>query len=206
MGLKIKFSNTYDSKIKRIKALPVKTESVMFSIVKHYCLSVIKNFHDGIKDMTFGLRELSDKTIVRKRRRGFSIPQAPIYAAGDDQEDDSYVNMLRIRKIDGFGKKGFQVYPSKKKHWESKLRLDELLDIHEKGRTITTKSGTTFRIPPRPALRKAYEKTLRDRKLIEPSKMVQKAIDVYLKTGNEKNLDKDIKALTKKWLILERHD
>lgn len=182
--MKVKFSNSFRAKMRRIKELPDKQFEKITSVLKFYALNTIKNFHDGIKSMSLGLKPLSDRHIEAKRKQGFSIPEAPLYAAGDDKKDNSYCNMMRIKKLKSTKKNGWAVYPSKKKHWKSKQKLKDLLVGHEYG-TIKKRGNTMIRIPARPAYQRAFEKTLRDRSKRETSKVVKRAINEVINKSAE---------------------
>lgn len=204
--MKIKFSEHYWAIRKRIQRLPEKELDKLTTIIKLMALTTVKYFHDGIKDQSLGLKELKDKTVQRKRRESFTMPEVPLYGAGDERKDDSYVNMMRLRKIDGFGKKGWQVYVSRKKHWKSKLKLSDLFVVHEYGTIIKAKNGAMIRIPARPAFHKAYERVLKEKKKSETSKVVKKAIAEMINKNTDslelKIAQRQLEGLAK----FEKHD
>lgn len=177
--MKVKFSNTYAAKRKRIARLPVLVNDAMQGQIKGHAEKFIKIFHDGIKKDDLGLRQLEAITIASKQK--YSQPETPLYAAGDDQKN-SYANMLRLRKL----KNGWKVYPSKARHWKSGIPLDKMLIIHENGATIKTPNGLIV-IPPRPALHNAYiqlqKSLLADKR--ETSITVRNAIREYIKKGSD---------------------
>lgn len=183
--MKVKFSNNFWAIKKRIQRLPEKGLDKIGTFVKVMALKTIKYFHDGIKDQSLGLKQLKDKTIQMKRRESFQIPEAPLYGAGDERNDNSYVNMLRIRKINGFGKKGYQVYVSRKKHWKANMKLTDLFTIHEFGTIIKAQNGAMIRIPARPAFHRAHEKVLKERRKNETNRMVKQAITELIKTNSD---------------------
>jgi hypothetical protein len=184
----LKLSLKYYAKINRMKRIPQKINDTMIYYNQYLALRTIKNFHDGIKKMSFGLERLKDNTIKRKMREGMAIPDAPLYGKGDEKKDNSYVNMLRLKKIDIQGRNGYKVFPSVKKHWKANLPLNVLLRVHELG-TIINNHGKLIRIPARPALEMAYEKTLTERKKLEPSRMVKKAILDYINKAEWENIE-----------------
>lgn len=184
MTVKVKFSLDYQAKIKRIARLPQMMEDHITSQLKGLASEIIDEFQKGIRYNNMGLKPLKDTTISSKRRKNYPLPENPLYGLGDT-EDKSYINMMRIRKL----KNGYKIYPSKAKHHKADLPLSALFIVHEYGCTIVTKTGTTIRIPPRPAFHKAYERVMlrmkRDKR--ETSRMVKKAMTEYI---NSANLDK----------------
>jgi DNA-binding cell septation regulator SpoVG len=84
---------------------------------------------------------------------------------------------MRIYKI----KNGWRVRMPAVKHHTSKLTLDALFQIHEKGCTISGKNGTIV-IPARPAFQRAYKKIMRNISKGEVAE-VKRAVTKYLKTG-----------------------
>jgi hypothetical protein len=101
-----------------------------------------------------------------------------LYFRGDE-EDNSYINTWRIQKL----KYGYRIRPRTAKHHTSELKLKDLWAVHENGATITHPSGTVFRIPPRPAWRKAQERFLKQRLREETVDEVRKAIRSIIRTG-----------------------
>ncbi len=192
--IKVKFSNRYWAKIKRIQRLPKLKEAneLMFSFTKRDALNMVKNFQTGIKSNAFGLEKLKDGTIKYKRLQGYELPEVPLYAKGDDEKKKSYVNMLRIRRI----KNGYKVAPSIAKHWKASLQLIDLFRIHEFG-TIIMRGETMIRIPSRPAFLMSFEKTIKERIKKEPAKVVKNTITDYINTGKTTRFLREIDRATK---------
>jgi DNA-binding cell septation regulator SpoVG len=178
----VKFSLSFKAKQARIARLPKLVEDTLHSATKGHAVELIQEFQKGLRNNSFGLTPLKEATIEGKIRNGYSKPDNPLYGLGD-RSDKSYVNMMRIRKL----KNGYRVQPSKGKHHKSGLALRDLFVVHEYGCTIVTKTGVLIRIPPRPAMFKAYERMMhnmqRDKR--ETSRNVKKAIGQYISTGKE---------------------
>lgn len=187
MTVKAEFSTSYRAKMARIQRLPVIADDIMMGKLKRDAIGFIEEFQKGIKSNNFGLRKLQKATIDGKIRMKYDKPETPLYGLGDRSEK-SYINMLRIRKL----KNGWKVYPSWAKHHDSQLALRDLLIVHEYGCTITMTNGTIVRIPPRPALFKAYQRVLikqrRDKR--ETSREVKTAMTEYINTGKKLLIDK----------------
>lgn len=174
----VKYSNTYEAKKKRIQRLPEFTNDIMFGVIKKNAVMLIEEFKKGIRKNDFGLEPLKDKTVASKKRQGLKKPNNPLYGKGDERQKDSYMNMLRIRKL----KRGWKVYPSWGKHWNSDLKLRDLFTVHEFGTKIVLKNGTIIQIPPRPAFLLAYRRMMSkrysDKK--ETSKEVKNAMKDFI--------------------------
>lgn len=187
MTIKTEFSSSYKAKKARIQRLPAIAEQIMIGKLKRDAIGLIKEFQKGIRSNNFGLKKLQQATITGKLRKRYDKPETPLYGLGDRSEK-SYINMLRMRRI----KNGWKVYPSWAKHHKSPLALRDLLIVHEYGCTITMKNGTIVRIPPRPALFKAYDRIMnrmkRDKR--ETSREVKTAMTEYINTGKKILLDK----------------
>jgi len=172
---------------KRLAQLPRLADGLIDAKLKRDAVSLVKIFHDGIKNNSLGLQTLSRLTIDSKRRLNLPAPETPLYGKGDKEPDKSYMNMLRIRKVKG----GYTVQPSIARHHKSKLRLRDLFEVHEYGAIITVGEGEnakSIRIPPRPAFLKAF--TIFGKKKIkeETSKTVKKAIERYIAEGKEASI------------------
>ena len=99
--IKVKRNDSYKQKMNRIKRLPRLKfmNSLFFSMCYGDSLRMVKAFHDGIKKNAFGLKALKDGTIRRKQRLGMELPGVPLYGEGDESENKSYINMLRLTKL-----------------------------------------------------------------------------------------------------------
>ncbi|MCK5603984.1 hypothetical protein KAR91_19005, partial [Candidatus Pacearchaeota archaeon] len=92
---------------------------------KRDALTMMKNFHDGIKQNSFRLEKLADSTIKRKRAMAMIKPNVPLYGKGDAKKKTSFANMLRVRKL----KSGYTVFASKAKHHDADMKLNDMLDL-----------------------------------------------------------------------------
>ena len=186
--VKVKFSQNYWAKRKRIQRLPKIMTNLANTTSKKDAIGLIRVFREGIKKNAFRLKPLQPKTVERKRARGLSRPKTPLYAFGED-EKNSYLNMLRIRRL----KKGYRVAPSWAKHHESQLKLRDLFVVHEFGTVIRqTRGGSEviIRIPPRPAFFYAFRRFMAQRKKADEAKEVKQAITEYVQTGKRNLLKK----------------
>jgi hypothetical protein len=182
MTVKVKFSNEYEARLKRIARLPQMVEDNVVSHLKGIANDVIDTFQKGIRYNNLGLEKLKEATIQGKLRKSYPKPETPLYGLGD-REDKSYINMMRIRKL----KNGYKIYQSKAKHHKSSLTLEQLFRVHEYGCTITTKAGVMIRIPPRPALHRAYERVMLRMKADkrETSRTVKRAMTEYINSSKQ---------------------
>lgn len=203
--MKVAFNNNYLRIMDQFKRLGVdpraskdkKLMMIFDSAVKRDALRTMKNFKEGIKKNELGLHKLKNGTIERKTKLGYSHPEIPLYGKGDESKRNSYMNMLRIRENK---KGGYSVYASREPHWSKKINLDKLWDIHEHG-VIITKGGLKInrgqlekkkgkekrqmiRIPPRPALRKAFTMAMRERETKKTADIIKSALVISIMTGN----------------------
>lgn len=175
--IKIKFSDSYQAKIKRIRRLPKLVGQAADTSTKRDVEGIIEDFQDGIRKNNFPLARLKYSTIKGKQKKGYSKPSTPLYGAGDS-EDNSYINIFIIKKL----KKGYRIIPRWALHHEAGIPLRTLFFIHENG-AIINNGKTLIRIPPRPAFRKAFQRYLRKREKAETSKDVKEAIRETIRTG-----------------------
>ena len=84
---KVKYSNSYHAKRKRIQRLPELVQNSLIGKLKSDADNFIKMFHDGIKGEEFTLTGLADSTVTSKIYQGFSQPDTPLYGAGDSQKN-----------------------------------------------------------------------------------------------------------------------
>lgn len=203
MTVRVKFSNEFKAKERRIKMMPKLTEKMLYGIYKRDSVGIIKEYQNGIRMQSFGLERLKPGTIRQKQLKGLWKPTTPLYAWGDDHKK-SLINCLRIRKL----KNGWKIVPSKGMHHNKAggkpITLEFLHIIHEYGALIPGKKKQTsklkralgikfetIRIPPRPALNRAYRihlKKLKNR-WQETSRTVKKAIAQYIETANKAEID-----------------
>jgi len=205
--IKVKYSTSYDAKRKRIKRLPEYYIRLLEALIKKDALGVIKAFQEGIRNKTFNMRPLQEKTIKRKISKGMPKPDTPLYGWGD-MEEKSYINMLRLRRYQTGNKIMWKVRPSKAMHHSKKIRLDWLFDVHEYGTIIMQWRGgnlVIIRIPPRPALFLAYRRYLIKKRREEPAKDVQKAITRIINDGNFR-LEQRIREKAEKGLTRDLYE
>ena len=196
--VKVKFSNSYDAKRKRIKRLPKFIPGAISGYTKRDLIKIKKIFHDGIKDDTLRLAKLAEMTVEKKVRRGFPRPRNPLYGKGDGSEDRSYANMLNITKRGNT----WTLYPSRRMHWSGRMKLSDLFNIHEHGAIVRQQRGgktILISIPPRPALLISYRRFLIEKKKDkrEKSKEVKKAMTEYINNAGYSGL-KNISDFEKK--------
>ena len=180
--LKAQFSSRYAAVLRRMQRLPRLVDQMADTVTKKDAIGVIETIQEGIRKGTFNLTPLKPETVERKRREGYSKPKTPLYGAGDD-EANSYINALRIRKI----KRGYRVYRSWAKHHKAGLPLRMLVQIHEEGTVIRRGNGVIV-IPPRPVFRKGFNRYLRRRRRAENVQRVKDAMTLYIRTGSEAEL------------------
>lgn len=185
--MKITYSNSYEAKKSRIKRLLKLGDDIVSGSIKKDAEMFINEFKNGIKNDSFGLDKLADISILSKKRKGFSQPETPLYGKGERRKKDTYINMLRLKRL----KKGWKIYPSKQMHWSGKIKLFNLFQIHEYGCKI--KHGDSIiQIPPRPAFKLAYQKYLseKSKNRKETANEVQKAIIEFFNNSNTNYLNK----------------
>ena len=175
--IKIKFSDTYNAKIKRIRRLPQLVKEAADASTQRDVNGIINDFQNGIRKDNFDLRDLKYSTIKSKQGKGYSKPGTPLYGLGDSGKN-TYINMFIIKKL----KNGYRIVARWANHHEAGIPLRTLFFIHENGAIINT-GKTLIRIPPRPAFRKAFQRYLRRRLKGETSKDVRAAMGETIKTG-----------------------
>lgn len=192
--VKVKFSDTYDAKKKRVARLPVLGEKYIKAFSKRDAYGVVDAFQEGIRKNNFKLQPLKDSTLRAKRRKGFPKPKVPLYGMGD-LEDRSYINMMQVYTE----KKSYAVRPSRKKHHEADLTLRKLYLIHEFG-TVIQQGNRTIVIPPRPAFMKAYKRYMKKRRGQETSPDVKELMTEYINSGRQtrgRKLEREVRKLRK---------
>jgi|GEM_PF-5753709 len=192
MGVKVNYSRRWDSVKKRINRIPKIAFPIMRAFVKTDALSMIKEFHDGIKKKAFGLEKLASGTVKRKRSLGMERPSTPLYGLGDEKKKNSYVNMLRMKKI----KNGYNVYASNRKHYGGNIKLNDLLEVHENG-TIIKRGNNLIRIPPRPAFLMAYKNVLKKRikRLKTTGRELKEAIIGYVNDASLQQFNRAVEKM-----------
>jgi hypothetical protein len=190
----VKYGKRYTDFRKRLTYVQSHIKDFLEAHAMNYAVRFIKIFQDGIRRNDFGLFPLKAGTIAAKRNMTFKKgrgkgrskidvpykkPETPLYGAGLDIDEKTYINMLRIFKK----KDHFLVAPSRAKHHKSDLKLKDLFDVHEKGRTIIMPNGTAIVIPPRPALLRAYIRFLNEKKQSKPAEKFKRELTKYIYTG-----------------------
>jgi hypothetical protein len=197
--MKVKTSKKFQGVSKRIKKLPQLYVGVVKGKLKKDASDVVKEFKKGIREDTFNLEKLKDKTIQKKIKKGYRRPKNPLYGKGGNDQR-AYKNMMIIRE----GKNNITIRPSTRKHHEANLTLKQLFYIHEYGTVIRGRGNSLIRIKPRPAFERAFKRT--QKKRIETTKSIQvkKAIlnymnkaDVRLLREAQRRFEKDLETITK---------
>jgi hypothetical protein len=184
MSIEIRMPKSFK---KRIANLPKMMTNLVQAKTKKDATTLVKIFHDGIKNNSLGLQKLSALTISAKGQLSMPSPHSPLYGKGDQEQERSYMNMMRIKVNKG----SYTVQPSIAMHWSKKLKLKTLFMIHEYGAIASHGQGENarmVRIPPRPAFLKAYKLFGKSKIKGETSKQVIKAMQSYMATGNEKQV------------------
>jgi hypothetical protein len=192
--VRITYSNKYNTVKKRLKYVETHIIDFLQAHAMNYCLRFLKIWENGIKKNDLGLIPLKEETIKAKANMSFlkgrgkgkakaeipyKKPGTPLYGAGLDIDKKTYINMLRI-----FIKKDrYKIAPSWAKHHKSDLKLKDLFDIHEKGRTIIKPDGSAIRIPPRPAFFIAYRRFLAEKRQANAPKKFQNELNKFISTG-----------------------
>ncbi len=191
MSFKVKFSPKFSAVQKRIKNLPDIALETVNAVYKKDVVSFVTEFINGLDARNFNLEPLKEVTVKQKKYLKYKKPRTELVGKGK-QEPRSYVNMFQIRQKNNNG--GWVVSPREDAVHHSGLEFKKLLYIHEYGATIEyvhPKSGkpVIIRIPPRPAMRKAFNRFLRRTRKEDTSKAIKKAIAEAMKFGKSKSLE-----------------
>ncbi len=151
--MQVKFSARVSGIERILDQLPARVVGKIMRVNQENAKMFVKTFQDGIRTESFRLKPLKLSTIARKASRGLPQPETPLYGLGDESKDRSYINMFRIQEV----RDGYLASPSRAKHWSGNIQLRVLYMIHEFGATIK-RGKTLIRIPPRPAVQKAYNR------------------------------------------------
>lgn len=171
----MKYSQRTEAVKARIKRLPKLYESSIETMRKRDADDFIVYWRSGLLNNEFKLTPLADSTIQRKIRLAYAKPQNPLYGLG---LEGSYTYIKGMRKFKTA--KGYVVRMTGKHH-DSKIDNHGLLMVHEYGCTL--KNGG--RIPPRPAMHRAYDHVLKDIKKRDGA--LRNRINRYLRTGEWKD-------------------
>jgi hypothetical protein len=217
MMARVKYNSKYNSVRKRLKYVETHIVDFLQAHAMNYAVRFIQIWKEGIKKDNFGLTPLTrthvneegkvvEGTVEKKRRMTFKKgrgsgrskidipykqPETPLYGAGLDIDQKTYINMLRIFKWSN----AYKVMPSWAKHHKSDLKLKDLFDVHEKGRTIIRKDGTAIRIPPRPAFFIAYRRFLAEKRQANAPAKFQRELNKFISTGESSWFSEIIKKM-----------
>ena len=187
--VKANFSPNVAAIKSRIKRLPQMYDDTVSALQKGDADRLVKYFRDGILNKSLRLSRLSDYTVASKIKRGAKFPETPLYMRGPDEED-SYANMMVVDELKKGKGKLWVVHPRDDKHHESDLTLRSLFVVHEYGTIINNAfgRGIQVRIPPRPAMRYAYRKLMRERAQRDSAGEVKKAVAKYVRDNDQRAL------------------
>lgn len=196
---KLVLSTNQDAIRSRLRRLPKLVNDAMDAQTRKDIDAVIREYKNGIRRNNFGLAPLNPVTVQRKTDQGYPRPRTPLYGQGE-QKKNSLMNALGVRKI----KNGYRLYFRRAKHHASNLSLSDLLTIMTNGALIRVtprmraflhfigihlkKTTTIIRIPPRPVVDRAIKRALKKKKAGEPTATVRRAVNVLLKTGDDREL------------------
>ena len=164
MATKLKISDRLKNFGKKLKSLAPKIKNEVKLKSQEEAQKVINIFNRGIRNSKLNLTSLRPRTISRKQSKGYSRPSNPLFATGD------YSEMLIIEET----KNRLVVKPRQGTH-NSGLSYRDILDVHEKGRTIRI-GKRIIRIPARPALKNARRIARAGRKPGRIRKLIKKLI------------------------------
>lgn len=116
----------FTEKLKEVQGATEEVEQIYLEKRKLSAQELVQMYAQGITNNTLDLKPLTDRTIKRKKNKGLSKPETPLYGVGDGSQR-SLKNALVVTKT----KKGYKVAPSTVKHHSGKLTLDYLFNIHE---------------------------------------------------------------------------
>ena len=192
-----KFSNNYQAIQSRIRRLPKMYGDTLEAVQKGDANRLVVLFREGVLMRQLRLRPLKEETIRRKARQGKPAPETPLHGMGE-LEENSYANMMHVveEKV-GKGKR-WRVLPREDQHHESELTLRALFDVHEFGAVIIGAHGQFIRIPPRPAMRYAFRKLMRERANRDTNTAVRDAISRFVQRGDARALSR-VKEKAEKW-------
>lgn len=176
----ITFSTKWTAVRQRVRRLPKIAEGVADAQRKRDAHELVSRWRFGIENNTLGLEKLRPLTRARKVRLGYRRPSSPLYGLGLEGAR-TYIKGMRVFRK----RRGYSVRMINGRHHKSKLPLSALFVVHEYG--ATTRKGV--RIPPRPAMQKAYAQVLRRLKSNDPAKEFGAAVNEYIRTGKRKLAD-----------------
>lgn len=141
-GFKFRLTDVFKNKLKNLKNIPKKINSIIQDRTIKESEEVINDFKKAVKKDNIGLKRLKQKTISVKERKGFSNPGKPLYGLGTGSQR-SYMNMMTKKKI----KYGVMIEPANISHWTGNVTLKKLFRIHES-------KEARNKIPRRPVMEK----------------------------------------------------
>lgn len=138
---------------------------------------LVSEYKFGLRDGSLRLRRLAARTIMAKRRMGFTQPDSPLYGKGLEG-NRTLAKAFKVYKTGN----SFTVKPSKQKHHSADLTLEQLHEIHENGCTIKNGfgRGIMIRIPARPAFKNARMNVTRRKTSERRQEGFEKAFLEYL--------------------------
>jgi len=188
----ITFSQKYKAVQARIRKVPRLAEDVASLMRKGDAYDLVMYWRNGIKNKGLRLATLKPATVARKRKLGYPNPTAPLYGLGESAPD-TYVKGMRVWRK----KNGWTVHMMRRRHVKADVTLDVLFQVHEHGAVIDT-GKAVVRIPARPAMRRAYEKVIRDVQARDPNALMQKACGEFLRGARQEAYAK-VRARAARW-------
>lgn len=167
----MKYSQNVEAVRQRVRRLPQLYKDYVSTARKRDAKDLIAYWRSGLLNNEYKLTPLSQSTIDRKIRLGYTRPQNPLYGLGMDGSH-TYIKGLRLFRTS----KGYVVRMTGRHH-DSKIDNLGLLRIHENG-CILRNGG---RLPPRPVLKESYRRVLQDIK--ERDSAMADRINEYLRSG-----------------------
>jgi len=208
-GFRFVFTNNFKAKLKAVSKAGELCVKAEVANANKAAVMVVQEFQQGIRNNRLGLRKLRPATVSAKRRQKMVLPSTPLYGLGDYHRD-TLINSLYVRPYGGGHKKTtVAVMVSKRAHHHEgkgkRIRLDALLWIHEHGAFIK-RGGTIIALPPRPALRIAWERAIRKVRAQHRAPKMKAALTELLNHQREARLVEMQRYTVQERRILDRHD
>lgn len=211
--IKFVFHAPFKRKLAAVKKAPKLAAEAQVASAKKAACQVVFNFQDGLRRNNFHLRPLKAETEARKRKLGMSLPHAPLYGLGLEDRD-SYINGLVVRRYRAGSRVRTVITPSRRLHHApvtqrgkrgKRVPLALLLHVHEHGAFIKQGHGIVV-LPPRPAVRLAWERTLRKLRERTRGAAMRAALAEYIKTSKEVRFRAMARFNEKERQILDQRD
>jgi len=220
-SVNFRFTKRYEAKAKAFKRLPKIVDRVLVDNAKQCAASMVFNFQEGIRLNSFRLRPLQSGTVDRKEALEMERPRSPLYGLGLDHPD-SLINALRVTTIEREGRRtSVRVSPSEHKHHppvrrgesrrrrarrgEKTITLAKLLHIHEYGAFIKRGKGIIV-LPPRPAVRLAWERTLKQIRARKTGEKLRAALLEAINYSKDERLKNMVRFTSRERKILDARD